>query len=342
MDNLATVRSAITLISSRKELAINTARTEMLKQYAHKLSVIVDKEENQKIFAEFSVNLIDTLNSTLEMKEPAIVQKLKENIWIEYAAIRANKLPELWNNFLASINCSNLGNDPLLTELVNEQIFEGLLEKVFKIYDSKPTSTIASVRIGTNFSKDEENVIRYACGYVVRKLMQKFLNQKNNEIKGAAFVESLSRMRADHEDNASLTSFLEYTRDWIATVNRGGLYEVNDDVYLLMKEIEATMQGELVYHLKRSTIMSEGSTKEKITNLVLQSSNVSFYWDILTGDIHNEEWRTELLTHIIALWLTIRGFSISMEWMEEYKCIMGMDNKKKKGLRKELKQMSSI
>ena len=57
--------------------------------------------------------------------------------------------------------------------------------------------------------------------------------------------------------------------------------------------------------------------------------------------IHNEEWRTELLTHIIALWLTIRGFSISMEWMEEYKCIMGMDNKKKKGLRKELKQMSS-
>ena len=69
-------------------------------------------------------------------------------------------------------------------------------------------------------------------------------------MKAAAFVESLSRMRADHEDNASLTSFLDYTRDWIATVNKGGLYEVNDDVYLLMKEIEATMQEELVYHLK--------------------------------------------------------------------------------------------
>ena len=79
------------------------------------------------------------------MKAPAIVQKLKENIWIEYAAIRANKLPELWNNFLASINCLNLGNDPLLTELINEQIFEGLLEKVFKIHNSKPTDTIASV-----------------------------------------------------------------------------------------------------------------------------------------------------------------------------------------------------
>ena len=61
--------------------------------------------------------------------------------------------------------------------------------------------------------------------------MKKFLNQKNNEMKAAAFVESLSRMRADHEDNASLTSFLDYTCDWIATVNRGGLYEVNDDVY---------------------------------------------------------------------------------------------------------------
>ena len=30
------------------------------------------------MFVEFSVNLIDTLNSTLEMKAPAIVQKLKK------------------------------------------------------------------------------------------------------------------------------------------------------------------------------------------------------------------------------------------------------------------------
>ena len=117
-----------------------------------------------------------------------------------------------------------------------------------------------------------------------------FESKNNNDIKGAAFVESLSRMRADHEDNASLTPLLDYTRDWIATVNRGGLYEVNYDVYLLMKENEATMQGELVYHLKRCTILSEGSTKERIINLMLQSSNVSFYWDILTGGIiHNEK-----------------------------------------------------
>ena len=36
-----------------------------------------------------------------------------------------------------------------------------------------------------------------------------------------------------------------------------------------------------------------------------------------------------LLTHIITLRLTIRGFSIPMEWMQEYKRAIGIESKKK-------------
>ena len=45
-------------------------------------------------------------------------------------------------------------------------------------------------------------------------------------------------------------SFLDYTCEWIRAVNRGGLYEVKDEVYLLFREIEAKMQSHLMVHLK--------------------------------------------------------------------------------------------
>ena len=105
---------------------------------------------------------------------------------------------------------------------------------------------------------------------------------------------------------------------------------------MLFKEIETTMQAELIDHLKNSTVNSIRSSEKTIVDLVLQSNNVQFYWVIL-HDIQNDKWSKELLTHIITLWLTFQGFNISMEWMQEYNHAIGIDSKKKKGLRKELK-----
>lgn len=87
---------------------------------------------------------------------------------------------------------------------------------------------------------------------------------KQNGEKAATFVECLSKMRNSHKDSGSLASFLDYTCEWIKTVNRGprGLHEINDDIYLLVKEIETTMQAEIIDHLKNSTVNSLGSSKE--------------------------------------------------------------------------------
>ena len=100
-------------------------------------------------------------------------------------------------------------------------------------------------------------------------------------------------MRTSNEDNASLTSFLDYTCEWTRIVNRGGLYEVNDDVYLLVKEIEAIMQVELTDLLKQSTPISGGSSKETIIDLVLQNTNIQFYWSIVNVNIQNDEYRAK-------------------------------------------------
>ena len=79
-------------------------------------------------------------------------------------------------------------------------------------------------------------------------MLHKYLKQHGE--KAGAFVECIGRMQADHTDDKPLSSFLDYTCEWIKEVNRGGLYEVKDEVYLLFREIEAMMQSHLMVHLK--------------------------------------------------------------------------------------------
>ena len=155
----------------------------------------------------------------------------------------------------------------------------------------------------------------HACGYVVKKLLHKYIQQDGD--KAAAFVECISRMQSGHKDDKPVSSFVEYTNEWTKAVNREGLYEVNDNVYLLFREIEAIMQLKLKDHL-RSPFTSDSKRAAVIDPVLLHNNNVQFYWGILNVDIDNEDWSEELLTHIIELWLTMRGFSISMQWTEEY------------------------
>ena len=101
-----------------------------------------------------------------QIKRPATVPKLKEGIWVEYAATRVNKLRKTWSNFLTTINCSHVSSKPLLAELVNEQVFEDLITNMFRTYS---TPSLQCIKPTIKSSKEEENVIRYASGYIARK-----------------------------------------------------------------------------------------------------------------------------------------------------------------------------
>ena len=54
-------------------------------------------------------------------------------------------------------------------------------------------------------------------------------------------------------------------------------------------------------------------------------------------DISSKQDGVELLGHIVELWLTIRGFSVSKAWMDKYKR-QAQAEMAKKSLRKELKR----
>ena len=206
---------------------------------------------------------------------------------------------------------------------VNRHIFSEVLLQHFvsASEDCQGLNTWASL------SAEEETAIRYAGGYVALKLQKKFMKQ--NGIKARHFVECLCHMAVEGDES----SFLKYTQAWIDKVNRGGLFEINDATFLLFKGVEVQTQNLLPHHLQKRT-----STKNELIALILEEENVQIMWSLLSLDIGDDNESQQLLQEIVEMWVTMRGFAMTSFWMEEYKRINREATKKRKALRKVLKQ----
>ena len=64
--------------------------------------------------------------------------------------------------------------------------------------------------------------------------------------------------------------------------------------------------------------MSKEGSKDKgtIINSVAHDEDVLFHWSMGSIDIAEESHSAELLSNVVSLWVTIRGFSIASTWME--------------------------
>ena len=160
-------------------------------------------------------------------------------------------------------------------------------------------------------SSDEESIIRYAAGYVPMKLMKKY--EKQSLDVAVEYVECLNSM-AMNGDESSLQA---YTLEWSRKVNRGGLFEVNDETFRFFREIEIKMQWHLMEVLRRQVPIED--QKQLIIDTVASDEDVQFLWALILCDVRQEEHAIILLKDIIDLWLTIHGFSVAAACSEEHK-----------------------
>ena len=144
-----------------------------------------------------------------------------------------------------------------------------------------------------------------------------------------------SRMAVNGEES----SFLAYSLEWSRAVNRGGLFEINDETFHLFQAIELDMQKRLLSTLTSFSDKSE-DRRQFIIDAVAADTDVQFVWAHLSSDIKEEDHAIHLLKEIIGLWLTIRGFSIASAWTEQYKRATNTNSQKSKGLRKNLQKKS--
>ena len=76
--------------------------------------------------------------------------------------------------------------------------------------------------------------------------------------------------------------------------------------------------------------------KADVHNKIIQNEDIQFYWAQLSQDIDCPNDAQTLLSEVIRLWVTIRGFSMAASWMEIYEEKESTNTEKSTGLRKSL------
>ena len=141
-------------------------------------------------------------------------------------------------------------------------------------------------------------------------------------------ITASSQGRFYHLLNIECTDLSTYSAQWVKEVNRGGLKEVNDMVYLLCREIEVEVRK---YFRMDSVCELNSGSKEKIVSAIMVNESVQFQWCLLSVDLQ-EHGAQQLLKMIAELWVTIRGFSFTKSWLESYKQAKGKGTSKSKSL----------
>ena len=113
-------------------------------------------------------------------------------------------LPKLWNGFSSDPS-------PLVCQHVNYKLYVELMRS--NLSQDSPCSTNVDI---PELNEDEENILRYAVGYVPFKLLKKCEKSLDAEFT-ASVSECLLSVNSDESD------LMEYTRSWTLLVNRGGL-----------------------------------------------------------------------------------------------------------------------
>ena len=98
----------------------------------------------------------------------------------------------------------------------------------------------------TVMAADEENALRYASGFVPFKLLKRYAQQTGPDPEAEAVAECLSQMTVP----GKLSSYYDYTTEWLEKVDRGGLFIINNETFWFFKQLEVLTRFHLVKQIK--------------------------------------------------------------------------------------------
>ena len=273
------VRSALCAVLTDGEYSDEAERSKKAKDEVSQFLKILN--ENEKCLEQFDIfasNLMDRVDKCL-CSSSAITCRSKsvkkEKIWSAFHRVRLGKIDKLWRDLFA------FKDVPRLCPLVYQHVTEHLYADLIKIHfiDKLDTCCIEIPPLTT----DEENILRYAAGYVPFKLLKQ--HEKSSSVEAVHFVECLTGMAVNGEES----DLMEYTRNWTCQVNLGGLFEINDTTYLLFKEIELNVRKHLFSTLQKTSSDSVDGKRQRIISAVSNDDEVQFHWTLLSVDIESEE-----------------------------------------------------
>ena len=177
----------------------------------------------------------------------------------------------------------------------------------------------------------QSNAVRYMAGYVSIKLLKRYRRTYKNkkvQFKHKLFVQTLEKMRA-YQQPGDPDTISDYSTLWTELIDRGGLYQIDNDVFKLFESIEMVVR----HHLNTTTFDPTVDINCAIRHDVLKSQFIMNLWEDIACVFPSryEQYSIELFTHIINLWTSIRGHSFAEGWTMKFERKF-----KQKGTRKTL------
>ena len=265
----------------------------------------------------------------------------KFQTWIKSTSsykLSATKREKLWKLFhqfsLTDGYDLCIALDKSLDLNAHETFWQLFMEKEFlrQVINSLslPQPSTSSAECTREVSKVEENAIRYAAGYVIRKLETKY--SKNETESSAECTQALQAMAGKLHTRRSLTT--HPSGSWTHLVDRGGLYHIEDMVYYLFLVLELLADQELNQLLQKGKGL-EKLNKDKLSWLC-ENEEVQFIWCLVSVTVQEESIRQQLLRDIAYLWITTRIHSKLQKVKEDRKKAKAECVKGKLSLRKQL------
>lgn len=182
----------------------------------------------------------------------------------------------------------------------------------------------------------EENILRYAAGYVPFALKRQCLKQEHNsDMKQKA--ECLNALEVENEDE-ECQSFHKYTKYWIEKENRGGLFTLNNQSYLFFRAVERHCRK----HFNKSRLSSIATDNRlPVIKSVFKDNDALDYWSNATAD-YSASVSVPVRQMCVKLWVNIRGHAFASNWIEQFKHAQKGEQSTKKALRKSLKNLSNL
>ena len=243
----------------------------------------------------------------------------RSDICRNYHSLRTSaSFVDLWSELIKRAT-THAHPQPTFYQEVTDLLFDGIITSALPVRPPVPSEA-------ADITCDDANVINYASGYVCRKIYNSIhRSSRPDQAELLHCVKALLK-EEDDEEAASLSA------TWVNEVDRGGLWHVREGTYMLF----ASMEEEVREHVRFGALKdSKERCRERITTAVSSNDEVLFHWCMLTAEIEEIHAQT-VLDMLVALWVTIRGFSLASTFIEMYKHDKKKGLQRSKALRKEL------
>ncbi|XP_066916644.1 uncharacterized protein [Clytia hemisphaerica] len=192
-----------------------------------------------------------------------------------------------------------------VAHILSIEIAKGIL----KLENSTLTEKAESDTTDIPFSKSEQEIVAYVGGFIINCFKKRFYRLvksprlSTREAAGCS-LRFFSSIQLRGAEKHSTNSFLEFTRKWTLTQDRGGLIYLKDVSFIFFRRIEMVVRR--VLNVKFLRDYKSQDLRDLLLTRLMKNYLVLKGWEELSKTLNNESLKKILFKQILEKWIDLR------------------------------------